>query len=193
MRRRWFCAIIQSGCFVALLAGVTLVNTARKGFSGASPSCHPTDEKVEKLLSTLRDKRLRESDPTRLVEAIQQLGRMKAAAAIADLVDLLTFRRTWPWETPGGPIDEIHTITPAGRYPAVGALMEIGKPSVPAVTKVIEEKASDSLEVANALEVVRFIFRERPPAAVEYLQGAAAKAASTETAERLRKAAEKLK
>jgi len=64
---------------------------------------------------------------------------------------------------------------------------------VPAVTKVIEEKASDSLEVANALEVVRFIFRERPPAAVEYLQGAAAKAASTETAERLRKAAEKLK
>jgi hypothetical protein len=88
---------------------------------------------------------------------------------------------------------EIHTITPGERYPAAGALMEIGRPCLPAVVKVVAQNASDSLESRNALEIVRVLFRYDLAGGVDYLNEAAEKASSPEAAKRLRKAAESLR
>ncbi|MGD0693792.1 MAG: hypothetical protein ABSB82_02965 [Terriglobia bacterium] len=149
-------------------------------------------EKIEKLLVVIRDAKLRESDPGRVVEAIEELGHVKAVEAIDDLVKLLTFRRTWPWETPGGPIQEFRIETPGLRYPAVSALIEIGQPSVPAMVKVIEAHESSSLESQNALWVIRSLFQYNGKEGIDYLKEAAKHSSSPRGAQRLTDAADKL-
>lgn len=152
------------------------------------------DQEVEQLLTVLRDEQLRESEPERVVQAILQLGRMKCIAAIDDLVQLLTFRRTLEWEKgkeTGELIIELQAMSTDGRYPATGALLQIGKPSLPALIKVIETYASGSLESENAIFTVRMIFADKSSEGVQYLRKAAAKASSSEAAQRLWDAAER--
>ncbi len=192
MRKRRLHAIFYNSFFVGLLAALSLPAFPSKAFCASSSGSVTGDKKVEDLLMTIRDAKLRESKPNRVVEAIQQLGRIKAAAAVDDLANLLTFARTWPWERPGGPIDEIHTVTPAGRYPAVGALMEIGRASLPALIRVIGTHEPSSLETQNAMQVVTYLFRSGRDAGVDYLKETAAMAPSPEAAQRLRMAAETL-
>ena len=152
------------------------------------------DEKVRTLLEIVGDTSLQQTAPDRVIQAIQELGRLKAKEGAQSLVKLLAFKRTWPGEhSADGTITEIHTLTPASRYPAVGALMEIGKGSLPALLKAIETHESSSLETENAMEVILYLSRDEASEMYDRLKAAAAKASTTEGSERLLKAANTLR
>jgi hypothetical protein len=127
------------------------------------------------------------------VEAIRRLGEIRSVAAIDDLVSLLTFKRTFRWESKdNSDIVEIQPITPANRYPAVGALMEIGSAALPALVKALETHETDSLETQNAVLVVQHVFRDQPQEAAMYLRAAATKSQTPLAGERLINAANRV-
>jgi hypothetical protein len=153
-----------------------------------------TDQEIARLLKIIRNEQLRIEDPEKVGAAVATLGELRATAAIDDLIKLITFRRTFPQDNqPNGVINEFHTITRDGRYPAVGSLFEIGKPSLPPLVKLISGNDTKSLESVNALTAVMLIFREEPDAGVQYLKDAAEKTSSPLESQRLLSAAEKAK
>src|SRR5437879_2406302 len=131
------------------------------------------NEEVKQLLAIVRDQTLRQSSPDQVVNAIKRLGKMKAVEAVNDLVQLITFNPDADQERAVGIITER-----SDRYPAVSALFLIGKPSLPALIKVIEEHDKEELTSRNALHTIMSIFRGELPAGVKYLQDAANKASS---------------
>lgn len=149
-----------------------------------------SNEEVERLLTIVRDERLRQSEPDRVAQAIKRLGELKSTGAINDLIRLLIFKRTFEWEA-CDMINEIHLTTASERYPAVGALIEIGKPSLPALIDVIGAHDSNSLESRNAWEAVMIVFRDTPTRAVTLLRKAAAKSPSPQSAQRVSYAGDK--
>ena len=80
-----------------------------------------------------------------------------------------------------------------GRYPAVGSLFEIGKPSLPSLLRLIANNDPKSLESENALTAVMLIFRDEPQVGVQYLKDAAEKNSSRLKRQRLLTAAERAK
>lgn len=151
----------------------------------------PTSE-GEQLLMILRDEQLQKSDPDRVTKAIRRLGDIREVAAIDDLIKLLTFKHIYAWEMERA-IVRIHPISTDDRYPAVGALFVIGKPSLPALERVIETEEPGSLASENAVYTVTQIFRDAPSDGIEYLKEAAANASSPDAANRLSKAVEKIR
>lgn len=145
------------------------------------------------LITVLRDEQLRKREPELVAKAIERLGDIKSVEAIDDLVHLLTFIRNIQPERVGDVIVGEHFITTFGRYPAAGALFRIGKASLPALIEVVETEQADSLAGENAIYTVTQIFRDAPLEGVEYLRDAAAKASSTQAAQRLSDAAKKMK
>jgi hypothetical protein len=145
------------------------------------------NREITRLLRIVQDERLRTEDPDKVAQAIAELGEMRATIAVDDLIKLITFRRTFPQErgNPEGVINEIHMITPAGRFPAIGSLFEIGKPSLPGLIRLIADHEPKSLESENALIAVRLIFRDEPLAGVQYLRDAATRTNSSLRKERL--------
>lgn len=162
----------------------------------------------DKLLATLRDTSLQKSNPELLIAAIQRLGMMKDTGAIDDLIPLLTFRRLYPEDKdPHAPIDRDWVADAPHRFPAIEALSLIGRPSLPALVRVIGAADPESLESRCALETIRWVFgltytpdpndtgdpsRRELRAAAKYLAETAKEASSPEAEERLRLAGEKL-
>lgn len=152
------------------------------------------EAELSKLTAIVRDARLQETDPDRLVQAIRRLGEMKAVEAVDDLARLLTFRNWYPWEKdPHEPKIEVRLLGTGDRYPAIRALQLIGPPALPTLVKVIEAHKPDSLETQNVMEVIILLSRYERSRYVRTLKDAAAMAPSREAAERLLKAAETLK
>ncbi len=108
----------------------------------------------------ISDKQMRAREPGRVIEAIKRLGEMKSFVAIDGLIHLITYKRTYEWEKYG--YIHFHTITTLDRYPATGALFEIGKSSLSALKKVIETEETGSLAGENAIYTVTQIFRDSP-------------------------------
>jgi hypothetical protein len=153
-----------------------------------------TDQEIARLLKIIRNEQLRIEDPEKVGAAIAALGDLRATAAVDDLIKLITFRRTFPQDNqPNGIISEFHTITRSGRYPAVDSLFGIGKPSLLPLVTLISDYDTKSLESVNALTAVMLIFRDDPPAGVQYLKDAAEKANYPLQRQRLLSAAEKAK
>jgi len=153
-----------------------------------------TDHEIARLLKIIRNEQSRIEDPEKVGAAIATLGELRAKAAADDLIKLITFRRTFPQDNvPNGIIVELHTITRSGRYPAVGSLFEIGQPSLLPLVTLLSDCDTKSVESVNALTAVMLIFREDPPAGVEYLKDAAEKANYPLQRQRLLSAAEKAK
>jgi PBS lyase HEAT-like repeat-containing protein len=155
----------------------------------------PDDERSEeigKLLVVLRDVDLRKTHPEKVIAAIRRLGDLRASEAIDDLIELLSFSPLFPGEVAGAdgkPIVEFQVI----RYPATGALFQIGRPALPALVKVIEVDSPDSLKGQNALSTVQNIFRENLTDGVKYLESAAEASPTPESAKNLIRAADQLK
>ncbi|HWN98725.1 MAG TPA: hypothetical protein VNS63_05585 [Blastocatellia bacterium] len=161
--------------------------------SGDESSRQSRNEEVRQLLMIVRDDSLRLSDPDRVVQAINRFGQLKSTEAISDLIRLLTFKRVFESERLGlEGVEEIHLITPSVRYPATGALVEIGQPSLPNLIGVIEAHDSSSLETENARYAVMAIFRDNPALAVQHLRKAQAEASSPQAADRLSNAVDKV-
>lgn len=178
---------------IAALSVLTLLISVGQVLSqDKQPSMSKNQEGVQ-LLNILHDEELRVREPERFTKAIERLGEIKSVESIEDLVQLLTFRRNIEPERIGDVIVGERYISPVNYYPAVGALFSIGKSSVPALTKVIEKEEIGSLASKNAIYTVTQIFRDTPSEGVEYLREAATKTASSQAAQRLSYASEKLK
>ena len=141
---------------------------------------------VKRLLSIIRDKNMQREDPNKTTAAINRLGEMHATEAIDDLIQLLTYTSVSAKEKESGLITEKNF-----RYPAQGALFQIGKPALPALVKVIAETENEGMR-DNALRTVNSIFRESPQEAPAYLKKIAANTSSSLARQRLLKAAEQL-
>src|SRR5262245_7384640 len=108
-----------------LLTTLALTGTSMKREIITSQSGEDSVKReTQLLLLKLRDEKLRQEAPKEVIEAIKRLGELRAQGAIGDLIALLGFRQFYPWEIDNSlPISEIHPITPAGTYPAIGSLM----------------------------------------------------------------------
>jgi hypothetical protein len=178
---------------ISVLSIFTLLISAGQVLSQDNqPPMNKNQEGVQ-LLNILRDREIRIREPERFVKAIERLGEIKSVASIQDLVQLLTFRHSIEPERIGDVIVAEHYVSPFNHYPAAGALVSIGKPSVPALTEVIEKEEMGSLASKNAIYAVRLIFRDAPAEGVEQLREAATKAASSQASQQLFQASEKLK
>lgn len=175
-----------------LLGGIAMSKLGAQTSDQPSPQA---GDEVKALLALVRNEQLRENEPKRVVQAIKRLGELRSTEAISDLTKLLAFRQTLEWEDSLGPNGEstveIHPIAPSERYPAARALIDIGRPGLPALVEVIETQQTGSITSENALYTVMQIFREKPTEAVAYLTQAAAKASSSQSGQRLSYAADK--
>jgi hypothetical protein len=185
---------IQVRSIITALVALALLSLGAEGTSKLKLQSNGENQEQAELLTILRDEHLREHQPERVAKAIERLGEMKSVGAVDQLVQLLTFRRTFPWENNNlDVIQEDHPVTPLGRYPAAGALFQIGKPALPALIKVIETEETGSLAGENAIYTVTQIFRDSPARWAEYLKDAATRASSPQAARRLSGAAKKVK
>lgn len=148
--------------------------------------CDPNSDEVKPLIQILQDSELQKKDPDRVRQAISNLGYRRCAAAADALAALLTFKYRFDWEGTGIRLQPIFTGT---RYPATGALAEIGEASLPSLVKVIEENPPDSLMTRNATYTVKSIFRDHPEKAEVYLTDEAEKATTPQSQYCLRQAA----
>ena len=76
-------------------------------------------------------------------------------------------------------------MTDFSWYPAMGALAEIGAPSVEAVSRVIVEDDGRTQATPNALRVLYQVFRYRPAEGADYLDGLAQRLRSPTTAKQV--------
>jgi hypothetical protein len=183
--------VIVQLSLAALCASITLIVNMK---AAAVPQQDTGgNREIGRLLQIVRDERLRAEDSDKVAQAIAELGEMRATIAVDDLIKLITFRRTFPQErgNPEGVINEIHVITSDGRFPAIGSLFEIGKPSLPSLIRLIANHDANSLESKNALITVMLIFRDEPQAGVQYLKDAGEKSRVALKRERLLMASEK--
>jgi len=183
----------QLFALIALAAFPLLPPRALSSIPQEDPQEATAKQKLEEALTIVRDTKLRESDPERVIRAIEQLGQLHDPDAIGDLVELLTFRNWAPWEK--DPNKAVDFSMPRSRgmiYPAVNALKEIGTASMPAIVKVIATNDPNSLETQNAMEVIIYLSRGKREKYVEDFKREAARAASPQAAQRLLKAAEVL-
>ncbi len=157
----------------------------------AGPRSHgPSDQSaaqlIESLRRTLEDPELIERDPDRLAKAIRRAGSLRLVETIPDLINLLGFRYKFRWEREGGP--QVIRPTSTSRYPAAEALIEIGKPALPALVDVVATHDFNTIQSERARYAIREIFRYEPSNAKEFLKDAAAKASTSEAKQRLLKA-----
>jgi hypothetical protein len=144
----------------------------------------------KRLIGILRDGKLRQSERKKVVGAIIKLGDMRSVAAIDDLVKLLNFKRTFPQDKDVD-VTESHPISLTGRYPAGGALLQIGKPALAALVKVIESHKCSDVESQVASETIIGILRDNYAEAAKFLREIAAKSAFAETKQCFNKTAQK--
>ena len=64
------------------------------------------------------------------------------------------------------------TITVSGHYPATGALIQIGKASLPALIEVIATEEPATVKATNALYTLEQIYRDDLLGAAEYVSNA---------------------
>jgi hypothetical protein len=161
----------------------------------AKPTESARTMRIRERLEVLRDPKVRESDPKRLVESMQELGALKATEGINDIVSLIALRQTFEWEhlTHGGiAYKQVpRAVGVTEFYPATGALVAIGGPAAPTLVNVIARRSADSLESVIAHNTIMLIFRDDTKQAIKTLKKAAARASSEEAATRLVRAVQK--
>ena len=129
------------------------------------------DDEASELVRILNDKKIRKLNPDRLLEAISKLGTMKYVQATEPLTKLLDFEVTSGSKTETGVARTVAwgPIYPSQRYPAIGALISIGAPTLNELVKVIEREDSGSIRSDNAIYTIRQISRDNPLVGVECL------------------------
>lgn len=104
-----------------------------------------TDEReqtIDQLLAIVTDEKLQENNREKVIKAIQALGSLKAIQAAPELVELIDYQRDREdvIRTKG------HRGIPSPRkvYPAMDALMKMGKPVLPIVIHALLKKERDN-------------------------------------------------
>jgi hypothetical protein len=106
---------------------------------------------VARVVSTLADKKIRESDRPTTVAAIELAGELRAKEAVLHLADLMLYGKTGPIEDPV----EIGRVParPDSAAPAVRALIDIGMPSLEAVSQKLLSTSKSTLMNKNTLRL----------------------------------------
>jgi len=107
---------------------------------------------VARVVSTLADKKIRESDRPTTVAAIELAGELRAKEAVLHLADLMLYGKTGPIEDPV----EIGRVPapPDAAAPAVQALIDIGVPSLGAVReKLVSAGAAKRTNTTDTLRL----------------------------------------
>ena len=180
----WKILVIGTG-MISTIVGLLLIFNVNVGsqrkpsdtnFSHTSPNAaniNQDDEPTE-LLRTLNDKRIRKFHPERIFEAISKLGTMKCVQAVQPLAKLLDFENTAESKQQPGMARTVAwgPVFLSQRYPAIEALISIGKPAVDGLVKAIENEESGSVRSDNAIYTIRQIYRDNVTAGIECLSQA---------------------
>lgn len=170
--------------FAVVIFGINVISQTEKKAEDKiitgqkQPDIQDSDE-VQKLIQIL-DVENKETSPQLIVEAIQKLGSIRDERAISKLVKYLDYEKKFEPKQNQDPDLKIDTAevthwsyTPmTRRYPAIEALFQIGKPTLPALVNVIKEENSESLKSQNALYIIQQIFIEDLLEGVKYLEDA---------------------
>ncbi|HEU0178577.1 MAG TPA: hypothetical protein VFV58_30305 [Blastocatellia bacterium] len=143
---------------------------------------------VESLRAILRDPEVRRTDPARLKDAINKIGKTKSAEAIDELIALLTFSEGELYTRP----PSVKSTERDDRFIAANALYLIGKPALPALFGLIEKHDEKDLERAIAFSTIVSIFGEDVSGRAEYIRKAMAEASSPEAIQRLARASQEM-
>jgi hypothetical protein len=121
------------------------------------------------------------SSPQCVASAVRLLSTYRSARAVPALVDALEFRAE---------PRPFHRTSPMEYYPAIDALVSIGKVSLPELIQVLRQQGVDTMKGRNALETIGYIFSPSRGDGVAYLRAAAEEQKDDQSAIRLYKAAD---
>lgn len=202
-------SLISAALFIVfallLTLGVQVTSQDKKDMKAQNASnnlqndSNQRDAEIQEFINVLESDDEKLSSSTK-INAIKRLGNAKVKRATALLIKYLDYEdkaevlRTKPKTINGVTvITEQNDLSLSERYPATGALFQIGESALPALVKVIENEEPNSLKSQNALYAVQQIFVEDWLKAVLYLEKAAAESKNPDGSERLQRAARETK
>lgn len=144
-----------------------------------NPDCQ-SDREME-YIKALRSSEVQESDPEFFVESIICTGKLRSIAAVNALADLLDYKYEFPWDHGG----EFYLVSRTERYPAAGALVEIGKPALPSLTVALGSRDMASDPARTIVVAMLLIFDGNLENTASYLRKASLGADSDDERQRL--------
>lgn len=105
-------------------------------------------ELIEGLINILRDEKIKSENRSCALTAATILGELRATEAVEILAENMSLRKKSPIVS--GPTLWLETA-----YPCMGALIKIGKPSIPAMVKLISENDDEDI-----LHYAGFVIKE---------------------------------
>lgn len=102
-----------------------------------------SEKKADYAIAAISDAQSRVTDPKCVAANIRYLGLAHVDRAVPALVAMLGYKV---------PPQALRKPTNDDLYPAIGALVNIGEPAVPALIEVLASKDNDSIESKNAID-----------------------------------------
>lgn len=144
--------------------------------------------KDSEILLKLSDDNLKLYHQDEFVKVIEKVGNLKIEQAVPRLIDLIDYRVADEWEnSPFG----FRLNSKSTEYPAVGALIQIGNPSVSELVELIENEEIDSTKSQNALYAIQQIYLSDLYKCTLLLEEASTKSKNPNGSKRLQIAADK--
>lgn len=128
-----------------ILAAALLVAVWQGVFAQNEEDATVRAQKIARLVAMVEDENLAQTDRSKVVAAIQQLGEMRAHVAAVVLAEKLDFH-----VNKEGIIRHNEPPSPDEEYPAVRALIQIGDPAVPSVIGAVAANERSPLFLRNA-------------------------------------------
>jgi hypothetical protein len=124
----------------------------------------PDPQRIQRLIATINEDKLAKSDLPQVLEAIHELGRLRAVEAAPALVERIELRD-----------DLKHTLDPqmGELYPAMGALTQIGERALPAILQAIAAQERSDHFVGLCAETVLAIRNGQKAAVLNLFKEAA--------------------
>jgi len=130
---------------------------------------------TDKLIAFLNDHDKAAADPYCTEFAILHLDELKDQRATNVLISYLDFEHPMTDAERHGAL--VHLYAP---YPAIGALVRIGKPAVSPLIKAIGCKDSSDLARKNAVQALMSIYRKTPAEGITMLKSASTQSNGSE-------------
>ncbi len=185
--------------FIIWVTRVDVMSQDRQVIRDIKMSEKPTDKQdknddgIQEYIDILNDCK-QDIPASKKINAIKQLGFANVERAIPVLIKYLDYEDVSKRPTENA-IDLYDGIsTPAGRYPAIGALSQFGKQSLSDLSNVVEKEELNSTKSKNARQTIQYIFLEGNLIdGILYLEKAASASKVPNGSERLQATAQELR
>jgi hypothetical protein len=149
-------SVIRIGSAIILGVAIAASAWSAEGLASSRSERDRADSlRVEELIDILDDVYLAETNRSRVVAAIVELGEIRALAAAPALAEKLDFHRSG-----SGIMKSTESPSVAAAYPAVAALVQIGPQALPAIRAAVEFGARSETFMLNAEYTNRVISRD---------------------------------